>query len=117
MLYFEKERRFIINNVLLVGKLIDNPKLEEDENGQIKTIITLAIFQECKNSQGIREKDLIRCVLWNGISQATKDYCQKDDIVGIKGKLHSYKHNINYKEAVLMLEVIVDKISFLTSKK
>ena len=37
-------------------------------------------------------------MLWNGIASATKDYCHKGDVVGIKGKLQTRTYENENKE-------------------
>lgn len=105
-----------MNNVVLVGRLIDEPDAKEMQDGTMKTTIVLAVSRGYKNSDGIYETDFIRCVLWNGIASATKDYCHKGDVVGVKGKLQSRSYDDN-NEKKYITEVIVDKITFISSIK
>ena len=89
-----------MNSVTLVGRLAQDPVVEEN-----KTYITLAIQREYKNVNGIYETDFIKCTLWNGIASATKDYCHKGDVVGVKGKLRSING---------LTEMVADKVSFIS---
>ena len=75
----------MLNQVVLVGRLTDDPKVEESENGTKYSTIVLAVQRTFKNSEGIYEADFIRCRLWNAIANSTSEYCHKGDIVGIKG--------------------------------
>lgn len=106
-----------MNNVTLVGKIVDEPKIEELNDGAIRTLITIVVSREYRNLEGIIEKDFINCVLWNGIANATKDYCHKGDIVGIKGKLQSRSYETDENEKKYILEVLVEKMTFISQNK
>lgn len=105
----------MLNQVVLVGRLSEDPVVNKLENDKQVMTVNLAVPRSFKNSEGIYETDFIRCVLWNGIAENTAEYCHKGDIVGIKGRLqmNSYvdkedkKHNYS--------EVIAEKVSFLSS--
>ena len=51
----------MLNQVVLVGRLTDNPTVIETENGKKYTAINLAVQRAFKNSDGIYESDFIRC--------------------------------------------------------
>ncbi len=104
-----------MNNVTLVGRLTAEPEVKESSDGALRTVINVAISRDYRNSDGIYEADFIRCVLWNGIASATKDYCHKGDVVGIKGRLQSRVYENGENEKKHILEVIVDKVTFISS--
>ena len=45
----------------------------------------------------------------------TKEYCHKGDVVGIKGRLQNRSYENSNKEIKYIIEVIAERISFLTS--
>ena len=57
-----------LNNVILVGRLTQNPEVIEIENNRKVTSVILAVNRNFKNSDGIYETDFIRCILWNGVA-------------------------------------------------
>lgn len=106
-----------MNKVTLVGRLVEDPKIENLSKEQSRTVITLAISRDYKNSEGDDDVDFIKCVLWNGIASATKDYCHKGDVVSVKGKLQSRNYETEDKEKKYVTEVIVEKITFIQSRR
>ena len=72
-----------MNNVVLVGRLVEDPKVIDTETGKQMTSITIAVTRNYKNLEGIYETDFIRCVLWNGIASNTSEYCHMGDVIGI----------------------------------
>ncbi len=104
-----------MNQVTLVGRLTQDPEVKTNSDGTCRTIINVAISRDYRNSDGIYEADFIKCVLWNGIAAATKDYCHKGDVVGVKGKLQTRSYETENKEKKYVTEVIVDKVTFISS--
>lgn len=99
----------MLNQVVIVGRLTQNPQIRELENGRKETIITVAVPRSYKNVDGTYDTDFIRCTLWNGIAETTCEYCKIGDIVGVKGRLQREEHG--------NLRVIAEKVSFLSSKR
>jgi len=104
-----------MNNVTLVGRLTSEPEVKELNDGTYRTLITIAISRDYRNSEGEKMADFVKCVLWNGIASATKDYCHKGDVVGIRGKLQSRTYETENNEKKYVLEVLVEKITFISS--
>lgn len=115
LLYFKHERRNIMNQVILVGRLCQDPELLSVKNQKQMTSITLAINRHFKNNDGIYETDFIRCVLWNGIAANTTEYCHKGDIVGVKGRLQTSVYEDDDNNKKYGMDVVAEKITFLSS--
>ena len=99
----------MLNQVVMVGRLVAKPIVEENENGRKVSEITLAVPRSFKNAEGIYETDFIKCTLWNGIAENTVEYCNKGDVIGVKGRLECLGGN--------ELQVIVEKVTFLANNK
>ena len=104
------------NLVYLIGRLSEDPVIKEYEDGKSMLTINLAVQRSFKNEDGIYEADFIRCILWNGIASHTSEYCKKGDLVGVKGRIQTRSYEDN-EEKKYITEVVVDKVSFLASKK
>ncbi len=107
----------MMNYICLVGRLVANPTLEETETEQKYSKITIAVPRQYKNMEGIYETDFIDIALYNNTAERTVEYCQKGDLVGIKGRLETnYYENENGEKKKSMI-VIADKLTFLSSMK
>ncbi len=104
------------NLVYLIGRLTEDPVVKKLEDGTETLPFNLAVQRSYKNEDGVYETDFIRCVLWNAIAAHTAEYCKKGDLVGIKGRLQNRSYEVD-NEKKYISEVIVDKVSFLASKK
>lgn len=106
-----------MNQVILVGRLVENPTVTETENGKKYTSINLAVPRSFKGPDGTYETDFIRCVLWNGVAANTSEYCKMGDVVGIKGRLQNRKYENKENETKYITEVIAERVTFLSSSK
>ena len=97
----------MLNQVVIVGRLVEKPIVEENENEKKVCNIILAVPRSYKNAEGVYETDFIKCTLWNGIAENTVEYCNKGDLIGVKGRLQCLSGN--------ELQLIAEKISFLSS--
>ena len=106
----------MLNQVVIVGRLVKDPELVETESGKKVTNITLAVPRSYKNTDGEYDTDFVDCTLWTGVAESTSEYCHKGDLLGIKGRLQTSNYEKD-GEKKYKTTVIAEKITFLTSKK
>ncbi len=106
----------MLNNTVLVGRLVNDPELFETESGKKVTRITLAVPRPYKNIDGEYDTDYIGCKLWQGIAQSTTDYCKKGDLVGVKGRIQTSNYETE-EGRKYYTEVVAEKITFLSSNR
>lgn len=106
----------MLNQTVLVGRLVKDPDLRETENGKKTTNITLAVPRSYKNSNGDYETDFINCSLWSGIAESTTEYCKKGDLIGIKGRIQTRVFENGEDDRKYYTDVVAEKVTFLSSK-
>lgn len=106
----------MMNQVMLVGRLVDKVEIKESENGKKVANITLAVPRSYKNADGIYETDFVECVLWEAIAQNTSEYCQKGDMIGVKGRIETSTYEDENGEKRKITQVMVERLTFLSSK-
>ena len=106
----------MLNQLVLVGRLVRKPELKESENEKKYAHITLAVSRSFKNINGEYDTDFVDCILWDSVAEHTVEYCNKGDIVGVRGRVQSRTvEKDGIKNSVL--EVVAEKITFLTNQK
>lgn len=103
-----------MNSVILVGRLTSDPEVKENGDNSVTNII-LAVTRNFKNAEGTYDTDFIKIVLWNNIAKAAGSYCQKGDVVGIKGRIAVNSYEDEEKNKHYVTEIIGEKITFLSS--
>lgn len=112
---FMERKIYMLNQTVIVGRLVHEPELRETENGRKVTNITLAVPRNFKNREGEYDTDFISCTLWQGIAENTVAYVEKGDLLGIKGRLQTRAIELDDEIKRHSVEVIAEKITFLTS--
>lgn len=105
----------MLNQIVIVGRLVKDPELKETEKGKKVTNITLAVPRSYKNVNGEYDTDFIDCVLWTGVAENTAEYCKKGDLLGVKGRIQSRSYEIE-EQKKYVTEVVAEKVTFLTNK-
>jgi single-strand DNA-binding protein len=108
----------MLNQVILVGRLVYDPELRTLDDGRNVTTITLAIQRGYKNAEtGEYDTDFIRATLWTGIAESTVQYCKKGSVVGIKARLAQRYFEYENGKSFSYPEVIAEKITFINTKR
>lgn len=105
----------MLNQIVIVGRLVKDPELKETEKGKKVTNITLAVPRSYKNVNGEYDTDFIDCVLWTGVAENTAEYCKKGDLLGVKGRVQSRTYE-KEEQKRYVTEVVAEKVTFLTNK-
>lgn len=106
----------MLNQLVLVGRLVKKPELRETENSKKYSFITLAVPRSFKNMNGEYDTDFIDCILWDSVAASTVKYCNKGDIVGVKGRIQTRMVEKDENKKYL-IEIIAEKVTFLSSTK
>ena len=107
----------MLNQAVLVGRIVQDPELRETENGNKIANMTLAVPRSYKNTNGEYDTDFISCVLWKGVAENTVEYCRKGDLVGVKGRIQTRDVELEDETRKKYVEVVAEKVTFLSSKK
>lgn len=100
----------MLNSVIMVGRLLDKPEIKELENGKKVTNITLVIPRCYKNADGEYEKDFVDIVLYGFTADHTVEYCNKGDVIGIKGRAETI-----IIDGIKHTNLVAEKVTFLAN--
>ena len=107
----------MLNQVILVGRLVYDPELRKLEDGRSVTTITLAIQRGYKNAEsGEYETDFLKCTLWSGIAESTVEFCKKGSTIGVKARLSQRTFEYGEDKKFSYPEIIAEKITFINTK-
>lgn len=102
----------MLNQIVLVGRLVQDPEIKELENGVKASYITLAVPRSYKNSDGIYETDFMPCKVGYPMCDNVKEYCKKGDLLGIKGRIQTKQ-----EEDKNIIEIVAERVTFLSNRK
>lgn len=107
----------MLNQSIIVGRLVSDPELRKTENGNKVANVLLAVPRCYRNAEGEYETDFIKCVLWRGVAERTTEYCKKGDLIGIRGRIQTRDVEQPDESLRTITEVVAEKVTFLQSQK
>ncbi len=105
----------MLNNVILIGRLVEKPILKNLDDGLKVSNFVLAVTRPFKNQAGEYETDFIPASLWYANASNVYQYCDKGDAICVKGRLTHKIQEIDGKN-YSFLEMIGEKLIFLNNK-
>lgn len=103
----------MLNQVVLVGRIVKTPELRVTETGKKTATITLAVPRNYKNMNGEYDTDFLDCTLWTNVAENTSEYCQTGDMVGVKGRIQTRIIQNEDGSKKKRTEIVAEKVTFL----
>lgn len=103
----------MLNQVVLVGRIVKTPELRTTETGKKTATVTLAVPRNYKNMNGEYDTDFLDCTLWTNIAENTTEYCQTGDMVGVKGRIQTRVIQNEDGSKKKKTEIVAEKVTFL----
>lgn len=103
----------MLNQVVLVGRIVKTPELKVTENGKKTATVTLAVPRNYKNTDGEYDTDFLDCTLWTNVAENTTEYCQAGDMVGVKGRIQTRVIQNEDGSKKKRTEIVAEKVTFL----
>lgn len=107
----------MLNQVVLVGRLVKKPELRLTDNGKKTSTITLAVPRNYKNLNGEYDTDFLECTLWTNVAENTSEYCQSGDMVGVKGRIQTRVITALDGSKKKKTEIVAEKVTFLAQSE
>lgn len=105
----------MLNQLVIVGRMVKDPEMVEGEDGKKRLNMTLAVQRPYKNAEGIYEADFIPVTMWDTVAEKTTEYCKKGDIIGVKGRVQTSNYEID-GEKKFRMDVVAERVTFLESR-
>ena len=107
----------MINNVVLVGRLVRDPELRYTPSNQAVATFSLAVNSNFKGQNGEREADFINCVIWRQQAENLANWAKKGALIGITGRIQTRSYENQQGQRVYVTEVVADNFQLLESRK
>lgn len=107
---------FLLNKVILIGRLTRDPEPRYTTSGVAVTKFTLAVDRPFTNKQGEREADFIDIVTWQKLAEICANNLNKGRLVAVEGRLQIRSYDDNQGIRRKAAEVVADNVRFLDRK-
>lgn len=106
----------MINQVVLVGRLVKDPELRTATSGTSICSFNLAVDTKMKDEKGEYGTCFIGCVCFAKRAEMVAQSVKKGSMVGVQGFLNQRKYQRKDGSTASVIEVICDGVTFLDPK-
>ncbi|MDN6162301.1 MAG: single-stranded DNA-binding protein [Atopostipes sp.] len=105
-----------MNRLTVTGRLVRENILKEVGENRLVLNNAIAIPKSYKREEG-PDADFINIVAWGKRAELIEEYCDKGDLIGLDGRVQSRSYQNSEGQTIYTVEMIVDSVHFLQSKK
>ena len=107
----------MLNQLVLVGRITHDPEPVILDDGKKVLKFQLAVQRSFKNYHGEYDTDFISITAWEGLASIVESYITKGVMLAVKGRVQSWKYNMDDDKKLNMVEEIAEKVTYLSSSK
>jgi len=106
----------MLNQIVLIGRLVRDPELRYTPNGVPVAQFALAVDRPFTNAQGQRETDFFDIVVWRKQAELVSTHLQKGRLVAVQGLLQTRSYETPEGQRRKVYEIVADRVTFLDRK-
>lgn len=105
----------MINNVVLVGRVVKELDLKYIQSGKAVARFNLAVNRDFKDANGDQQADFPSCQVWGKTAEVMADNLRKGSLISVAGHIQTGSYDKD-GQRVYTTDVIVEKFHFLEAK-
>lgn len=106
----------MLNKVILMGRLVDEPELKTTPNGTSVTSFRVAVERDYKANDGERPADFPTIVCWRSTAEFVCRYFGKGNMIAIEGQVQTRSYQSKDGKNHIATEIMAEKVSFTGEK-
>ncbi|MDE5946140.1 MAG: single-stranded DNA-binding protein [Oscillospiraceae bacterium] len=107
----------MINKVILMGRLTDDPKFSQSQSGVAYCRFSVAVTRKfADKNTGERQADFINVVAWRQTAEFVSKYFSKGKMIIVEGSLRNNNYTDSNNVKHYTYDVVADEVSFGESK-
>ncbi|MBQ7007067.1 MAG: single-stranded DNA-binding protein [Oscillospiraceae bacterium] len=106
----------MLNRVVLIGRLTQDPELRFTQSGIAVATFTLAVERNFKSANGERETDFIDIVVWRQQAENCANYLSKGKLAAVDGSLRIRSYETKDGQKRKAAEIVADNVRFLSPR-
>ncbi|GAB6137167.1 single-stranded DNA-binding protein [Halanaerobaculum tunisiense] len=103
----------MLNKVVLIGRLTDDPELRYTPSGTAVCNFTLAVERNFRNRDGEYDTDFIDIVVWRKQAENCANYLAKGRLAAAEGRLQIRSYETDQGQRRRVTEVVANSVQFL----
>lgn len=107
----------MVNNVVIMGRLVRDPELRQLDNGTSVTSFSVAVDRNyVDKTTNERQADFLNVVAWRQTAEFVCKYFHQGDMIALEGSLQSRKYTDKDGNNRTAIEIVASNISFCGGK-
>ena len=107
----------MLNNVVLMGRLVADPELRHTPNDVSVTTFSIAVDRDFTRSGAERQTDFLNLVAWRQTAEFVCRYVRKGQLVALKGSIQSRSYTDKEGNKRTAVEIVADNVYFAEPKR
>jgi single-strand DNA-binding protein len=107
----------MLNRVILIGRLTQDPVLSYTQSGKAVAKFTLAVDRGIKDQNGKNQADFIDIVVWDKQAENVSNYVKKGHMTAVEGRLSVRSYETQDGQKRRAWEVVASRVMFLEPKR
>lgn len=107
----------MVNNVVIMGRMVRDPELRQLDNGTSVTTFSVAVDRNyVDKTTNERQADFLNVVAWRQTADFVCKYFHQGDMIAIEGSLQSRKYTDKDGNNRIAIEIVANNVSFCGGK-
>jgi single-strand DNA-binding protein len=115
--YLFFRRIFMLNRVILMGRIVEAPELKTTSGGDSVTTIRVAVERDYKGKDGTRPCDFPTVVAWRQTAEFICRYFGKGSMIAVEGMVQTRTYTTKDGNSRTVTEIVADKATFTGERK
>ena len=105
----------MINQVVLVGRVVKELDLKYTQSGKAVARFNLAVNRDFKDANGDSQADFPSCQVWGKTAEVMADNLRKGSLIDVTGRIQTGSYEKD-GQRIYTTDVVVEKFHFLEAK-
>ena len=106
----------MLNNVVLMGRMVSDPELRSTPNGVSVISFCIAVDRSFTKQGEEKQADFINVVAWRHTAEFVSKYFKKGSMIAVQGSIQTRHFEDKQGNKRTAVEVVADNVSFCGSK-
>ena len=106
----------MLNNAVIMGRLVAQPELKTTGNGISVTTFTVAVDRRFNKQGEEKQADFIDIVAWRNTADFVCKYFSKGSMIAVQGSIQTRTYEDKDGNKRKAVEIVADNVSFCGSK-
>ena len=106
----------MLNNAVIMGRLVADPELRTTGSGISVTSFTVAVDRRFNRQGEDRQADFIDIIAWRQTAEFVCKYFRKGSMIAVQGSIQTRNYEDKQGNKRTAVEVVADNVSFCGSK-